>query len=175
MVEKGHSLTIGQTLSGKTILNQRLSRLYRKRGVQTVVLDPHNDPGWAASVLFKHFDEFLAFVKSPSKCRQCALFIDESGISLDKYDIECDWLTVSARHHGHRTHIIANRAEIVSRNMRSQCETLYTFQVCATDANQYANDFNCPMLKTVGPVLAQGEFLKITRYQPVKRLRLWPA
>lgn len=173
MTEKGHGLTIGQTMSGKTILNQRLSRGFRRAGINTIILDPHGDPAWDATLMFRHFDEFFAYVSNPEKCLQCALFIDESGISLDKYSKECDWLTVTARHFGHRTHIIANRAEIVSRNMRSQCETLYTFQVCATDARQYANDFNCPLLAEVGPTLRQGEFLKITRYQPVARLRLW--
>jgi len=173
--EKGHSLTIGQTMSGKTILNQRLSRIFRRSGVNTIVLDPHRDPNWDATIMFQHFEEFMSFVKDPDRCQQCALFIDESGMSLNKYDVDCDWLTLTARHHGHRTHIIANRAIMISPNMRSQCETLYAFQVNATDAKTYANDFNCPSLAEIGPNLRQGEFLKITRFQPIQRFRLWKA
>lgn len=172
-----HSLTIGQTLSGKTALNKLLSNGYLARGVGVVVLDPMNDPGWNTEGRDNFFqtqdaEEFLDFVMDPERCLQAALFVDETGISIDKYAVKFSWLTCQSRHHGMRSHIIANRAEMVSKNIRSQCSTLYLFNSNLEDCKTYAKDFNCPAILE-GQNLPQGHFLKVQRFRPVIRGRLW--
>ncbi len=172
-----HSIIIGQTLSGKTALAKRLSNWYLARGIGTIVLDPMSDPGWNDNasplhVAFTDPQEFLAFVKDPDACLQCALFIDEAGMSLDKYAQEFQWITCQARHHGHRSHIIAQRAEMIGKTLRSQCSTLYAFNVNPDDSKQYARDFNCPAILEA-PNLPQGHYLKVERFKPVVRGRLW--
>ena len=172
-----HSITIGQTLSGKTLLNKNLCNWYLSKGIGAVVLDPMNDPDWNAAGnpnFYKTADpgEFLRFVKNPDRCLQCALFVDEAGMALDKFADEFSWLTCQSRHHGHRAHIIAQRAQMVSVSIRSQCSTLYAFSINPKDAKTYAEDFNeAAILEAVN--LPQGHYLKIERFCPVKRGRLW--
>lgn len=175
MTEKGHGLIVGQTMSGKTTLATRMSHLFRKSGINTVVLDRYRNPAWNATVMFRDFEKFYRFVSDPDKCLQCVLFVDEAGFSLSKYSAEADWLTMAARHHGHRTFVIANRAEMVSCNLRSQCESLFAFCIDQKDAQEYARAFIHPTIEKICPTLGPGEFIKATRFQPPKRFRLWKA
>ena len=172
-----HTLIVGQTLSGKTGYAKMLCNWWLSRGVGAVVQDPMNDPDWNknGSNLFRIFSdplEFLAFVKDPDECQQCVIFVDEAGMSLNKYAEEFNWLTCQSRHHGHRAHIIANRAEMVSKSIRSQCATLVAFNLNPDDAKQYSRDFNSVAVLDA-PNLKQGEFIKVTRFQDPQRGRLW--
>jgi len=168
----GHAIIIGQTESGKTTLCKRLASWYKNHGVGVIVLDPMFDAGWPADWKTADPVEFLEFVKDPERCLQCALFVDEAGLSLDKYAVEYQWLTCQSRHHGHVTHIIAQRAQMVSANVRAQCSTCYAFNVNADDAKIYAREFNCAELMNA-PGLAKGEFIKADRFNGAKRYRLW--
>jgi hypothetical protein len=173
----GHCITIGQTESGKSILNKRLARNYQRHGIGVVVLDPLRDPDWAEPgasnfVMCKDPDEFLALVKDPDRCLQCALFVDEAGMSINRYAVEYQWLTTMSRHHGHVTHLIAQRAQMISPTIRSQCRTCFAFNVGSKDAKEYAQDFNCDMLLDAQH-LAQGEFIRATRFEAPARFRLW--
>lgn len=168
----GHCITIGQTESGKSILNKRLSAWYKSKGVGVVVLDVMRDPGWTCDFLTDDADEFLEFVKDPERCLQCALFIDEAGASLDRYAESFSWLTTQSRHHGHVCHLITQRAQQISPTVRNQCSTLYIFNVNGKDAKIYAEDFNSP-LALEAPSLPQGHCIKIQRFKPPQRLRMW--
>lgn len=174
-----HTIIVGQTLSGKTTLAKQLAQHYQRHGIAAVVLDPNHDPGWAlerASAPCRMFDDpaaFMAYVKNPDQCLQCALFIDESGDMLDKYDTDNNWVTTRSRHHGHVVHLITQRAQQVSATMRSQCSVLYCFNINPSDAKIYAIDFNCPEVASEAPLLPQGHFLKVGRFKPLVRGRLW--
>jgi hypothetical protein len=168
----GHVITIGQTESGKTILNKRLSHWYKKNGIGVVVLDVMRDPDWAADYLTDDAEQFLAFVKNPKKCLQCALFIDEAGGTIPRYADAFGWLTTQSRHHGHVCHLITQRAQMVTPTIRNQCSTLYIFNVNGKDAKIYAEDFNSPeALKA--PTLPQGHCIKIQRFKSPQTLRMW--
>ena len=172
-----HSLFIGQTMSGKTTLAKKLANWYLNHDIGVVVLDPMSDPGWNESgnpkfASFTNPQEFLAFVKDPDCVVQAALFVDEAGMSLNKYADEFQWITCQSRHHGHRAHIIAQRAEMVDKTIRSQCSTLYAFNVNPEDAKTYARDFNEKAILDA-PNLPQGHYIKVERFKPVQRGRLW--
>jgi len=173
----GHVLTVGITESGKTTANFLLAQKYQKQGVCCVILDAFNDPNWKLPgcstpvVFFTNPDEFMAFVFNPKKCLQCALFIDEAGLSLNKTDIFTPLTSVS-RHLGHVTHIIAQRAQQVSLTVRTQCKTLLCFQIAPKDAKSYAEDFNSDELLDA-PNLKPGEFIWRTLNQPVKRYKVF--
>ena len=172
-----HSIIIGQTLSGKTTLAKRLAAWYLANGIGVVVLDPMNDPGWNPDgaenfILFTNAEEFLDFVKDPDRCLQAAIFVDESGMILDKYAEKFNWLTCQGRHHGHVVHLLAQRAEMISKTLRSQCSTVFAFNINPDDAKAYARDFNAPAIMDA-PNLPQGQYIKVSRFSPVKRGRLW--
>lgn len=171
-MELDHTITIGQTKMGKSVLNKKLAAWYKSQGIKVVVLDPLNDPGWNADFMTRNPEEFLALVKDPDKCLQCALFIDEAGMSLDKYATEYQWLTCQSRHHGHVTHIIAQRAQMISATVRSQCSVLNVFAIGPKDAAVYAEDFNCPTIREASG-LSKGEVIHVKRAEPAKRYNIF--
>src|SRR6516165_7136640 len=78
-----HCLIFGMTESGKTTLAKRLAQRYRYHEVKVIVLDSLNDPGWSADFQTTDPDEFLqVFWES----RRCAIFIDEAGDAVGKYN-----------------------------------------------------------------------------------------
>lgn len=172
-----HSLTVGQTMSGKTLCNQALARVYQQRGIGVVVLDRMTDPAWRLAGCEKFFmctdvDEFMSFVKDPDKCLQCALFVDDSGGAMSKYIGDFDWITTEARHFGHVTHLIAQRAQQVAINIRTQCGVLHAFNISPKDAKLYSEDFNDPEIANAYNLPA-GQFYRKVRHQPIQRLRMW--
>lgn len=170
----GHCITIGQTESGKTLLNKALAQNYRKHGIKVIVLDPMMDPDWNADQTFDNPERFLAYVKNPDKCLQSAIFIDEAGTTVGRHIAAFEWLTTQSRHHGHVCHLMTQRAEMVNKTMRSQCSTLFAFNVCIDDAKNYAKDFNCKeVLKAES--LPQGHFIQVTRFQPPKYGKMFDA
>lgn len=169
----GHTLILGQTESGKTTLAKRMATQYVAAGITPIVLDRTVDPGWPTDFIFKYSANFLAYVKDASKCMSCALFVDESGMSLDKYDSDTEWLTTTARHHGHRTHLLAHRAEMVNTNVRSQCATLICFALNIRDAKEYSLMWNCEEIKQNAPRLEHGQYMCIRRFHAPTYHRLW--
>ena len=165
-------LIVGQTEAGKTTLAKRLSHEYQRAGYGVIVLDPLRSSGWSCNFLFGTSDGFFSYVQNKDKCVQCALFIDESGMALDKYDARLQWVTTVARHHGHRTHLLAQRAESVNRTTRSQCGTLAAFRLAPPDCRQYARDFAEDALLQCH-TLKQGEYILAKRFKPAERLHLF--
>lgn len=178
-MKTGHCLTIGQTESGKTSINRALAHKYQSAGISCAVLDRMLDPRWknpaapGACWTTQDPDEFLDFVTDPDRCLSAAIFIDEAGLTIGRYNDAWDELTVTGRQFGLVVHLIAQRAQMVSATLRSQCRTLFAFNVDPRDAKTYALEFNCPDIMEA-PNLAQGEFIMKSRYIPgSKRCRLF--
>lgn len=178
----GHQLTIGQTESGKSIYNKRLAKAYQSHGVRVMVLDPIGDSdewqetesGHGNIYFAQNPEDFFNVARDPSQSLNCALFVDEGSFSLDKYGENTDWLTCRSRHHGHRAHIISQRAPQISLTTRSQCSTVVLFNICYRDAKIYEEDFNCPGIAKEVSQLPKGHFIRIDRFGggPIKG-RLW--
>ncbi len=140
-----HSLIFGQTGSGKTTLAKRLCEGYRRAGICTIVLDPIGDPGWQATKRFHDPDEFLeTFWDS----RQCAVFIDEAGDVVGRYDQLMIQTATRGRHWGHRVHFISQRGAMLSRTVRDQCEHLFLFSTGRQDCKIHAEEWNKDILMT---------------------------
>lgn len=163
-----HSLVIGMTLSGKTSLCRALAQGYKRRKIRTAVLDPLRDPQWKADFLTPSRDIFMRYVK---RTTSHALFVDESGTSIEKGDSSNDWLTTTARHMGHVSHFIAHRPQQLSPTLRMNCERLYLFTVGQKDAGFLADEWNCPALARCAQ-LGRGEFIFVERFRPVMRGRI---
>lgn len=161
-----HSLIIGTTESGKTTLAKSLARQYRAKGIKIIVLDPLRDPEWPADYMARTLEDFLRVAKAS---RRCALFVDESGRALGKYNVEAEWTTTMARHWGHASHIIAQRAEQVAPTVRGQCGQAFIFRVSSDDAKSMANEYADATLRGACS-LAQFHFYHATRFgAPVVR------
>jgi hypothetical protein len=164
-----HSLVVGMTLSGKTTLCRLLARGYRRRGYATAVLDPLRDPNWKADFLTPRRDDFMRYVK---RATSHALFVDESGSSIDKNDPSNDWLTTTARHLGHVSHFIAHRPQQLSPTLRLQCERLYLFSASQKDAALLADEWSAPELVALCRRLGRGEFVFVERFRPIQLGRI---
>lgn len=163
-----HVLIIGMTESGKTTLAKSMCAHYKAHGIATCVLDPLADPEWNSDFQTTDKAEFLDRVK---KSRQCALFIDESGEMVGRYDAEMFWCATQARHWGHRTHFITQRAAQLSPTVRHQCTKLFVFRVGVKDAETLAEEFGQDSVLEAGR-LPQFEFLAVSRFGNTERLRL---
>jgi hypothetical protein len=157
------------TLSGKTSLAKKIAPVYRANGVRVLVLDPLNDPDWQADYRTTDPDEFLrAFWES----RQCAVFIDESGDAVGRYDDAMVRTATRGRHWGHRVHYITQRGAQLARTVRDQCSSLFLFTTSLDDSKIHANEWNKPELRTAH-TLPQGAYFATDRFTPLKRGKLW--
>lgn len=163
-----HSIFAGKTEFGKTFLAQKICSQYRKKGYETIVLDPMSDPSWDATFRTRKAEEFL---KAAKASRSCALFIDEGTISVGQYASEIQWCFTMARHWGHQTHLISQRAVRIDVTARDQCTYLYLFRVSAKDAKIFADDFaDEGLVKASG--LQKYQFLFSSPTQPAKLCKL---
>lgn len=168
----GHVLTIGQTMSGKTLCNQKLAQWYKSHEIGVIVLDRMKDPAWNADYMTGDVDDFMSFVRDPDKCVQCALFVDDGGGTLNKFQMDFDWLTTESRHHGHVCHIITQRAQQINLNIRSQCTVFNCFNINPKDCKILAEDFNCPEILEAHK-LPKGHFYRVERFKETKLLCMW--
>ena len=157
-----HTLIVGSTESGKTTLATRLSQDYMNQGINVIVLDPMLDQRWAATVVTHDAEYFLQIVTNPDT-RSCALFIDESGESIGRYKDHMFWLATRARHYGHNSHFITQRASQIAKTVRDQCRHLFMFNSSFNDCKTLADDFSEKELLN-GHLLQQGEYYKTQKW-----------
>jgi hypothetical protein len=165
----GHVSILGMTESGKTSLAKRMAAQYQTRGVKVIILDPLHDPGWPADFRTADAARFLQTVKSS---RSCAVFIDESGDFVGRYDAEMTWLGTRARHYGHNCHFISQRAQLISTTVRNQCSYLACFNLSSSDGKLLADEWNRAELKNCN-TLKKGEYYWCGRFGDIEKRRLW--
>ena len=134
------------------------------------MLDPIFDRRWRGHIA-RDKSEFLELAENE---RSCALFIDESGESIGRYNEEMVWLATRARHYGHNSHFICQRASMLNRTVREQCELLCLFRVSEKDAKMMAEDWAQPALMEAAN-LNKGEFIYAPRFGDAKRLNAFGA
>lgn len=169
-----HTLTIGRTESGKTMINKIMCGNFTSKGINALVLDPLNDPGWpvlAPEHRFRHVDQFMAYAK---QSRTCALFIDESKKSVDRYNSQHEWITTMSRHWGHRAYLMCQRLEQIAPNVRDMCGQMFLFRVSDTDARTLANGWSMPVLRQASS-LPQFHFYHCTGFDEPKLFKVIPG
>lgn len=166
-----HVLIAGMTESGKSTLAKQICHTYYWRGYSTAVLDPLNDPGWAADFQTRDSDTFLECAR---QSRSLGLFLDESGETVGRYNDSMFWLATRARHYGHKTHFCTQRPQQISRTVWNQCSHLFLFNISAYDAKLLADEFNKPELRQANE-LAQFECFYAPRFGKIQRLKVDPA
>lgn len=160
-----HSLILGMTESGKTTLAKKLAASYRAAGVSVLVLDPLCDPEWGADFQTSDPDEFLEVYWAS---RSCAVFIDEAGESVGRFDKTMEKTATRGRHWGHSNHYLSQRGAQISRTVRDQCSHIFLFTTALDDSKIHANEWNKPELKTCN-ALPQGAYFHATRFGKLER------
>ena len=164
-----HCLILGMTESGKTTLAKKLLRDFKKSGIKSIVFDPLNDPNWCSDEKYDDSDDFLESFWSN---RRCAVFIDEAGESVGRYDMMMQKTATRGRHWGHSVHYLAQRATQLNRTVRDQCSHLFLFCSSKEDGKIHAQDWNDDALLRCNE-LKRGEFFHATRFDPARKYNIF--
>lgn len=167
-----HTLILGMTSSGKSSCARALVKEYKRRGVNSLVLDILNDPAWSKAGAFFQTDNPDFFLKSVFNSRECALFVDEAGEAIGRYAGPMGKIATRSRHYGHNAHFIAQRAAMLDKTIRDQCEYLICFRVSKKDAETLFDEFGYEELLTCH-TLNKGEFIKCGRFQKPQKIKLF--
>lgn len=168
---RGHVLIAGTTESGKTTAAIILAHRYRAGGIVSLVTDPWNDPRWPTTAKFPTIDPLYQKARIS---RNCALFIDEAAISMDRHDPRLDWFATAARHWGHRSHFLCQRQTGVNPSIRGNCGSYVIFRVDWDDAKELAKNFTRRELVDASELPAL-ECIVGTRFAPPMRCRIDPG
>jgi hypothetical protein len=158
------------TESGKTSLAKVIAGHIKSSGYPVIVLDPLNDPGWPCDWQTDDPEEFLAVVKSNTGL---LCIVDEAGESMgySSYDKQRHWMATRARHYGHTSLFLAQRAQMVARTVRDQCGVAYLFRMGVDDGKILASDFGYQELKEINK-LSQFEYFKVGRFTGIEKYRI---
>jgi ABC-type dipeptide/oligopeptide/nickel transport system ATPase component len=101
----------------------------------------------------------------------CNIFIDDAGDNLARAR-DYDFFTTCGRRWGHTIFLITQRANQITPNVRSNCETLYCFRQSQQDIDLLMADFPIEFQKCAS--LKKGEFLvQKTRFDKVLEYKLF--
>ncbi len=157
---------IGPSGCGKTTLAQHVCASHRRAGWGTLACDPLGAK-WDAHRQTDNAEKFLGWAQAS---RNCKLFIDEAGLTIDR-DRAFQWLFVTARHHGHQTHVMMHDASQLLPVMRKQLSKIFLFRCHRDDAETWARQFCHPEIAEA-VTLGRHEFLVIEAFAPVRRCKL---
>lgn len=163
-----HNMIVGMTESGKTTLAVLLCKAFKSKGIRTAVLDPLRDPRWDADFVTADSAEFMAWARAN---KSAMLFVDEGGQSIGRYNTEMEWLATQARHWGHCSWFLTQRASMIPATIRHQCSKVFMFAVSTNDAKVFADEWNELGLKMLDR-FRPGEFVIVSRFEKMKHGRL---
>lgn len=155
-----HKLIVGTTMSGKSTLARSMVEDANKRGILVLVYDPHESSEWKAEVVTSDEVEFMtALSESIEPNVKIFAVMDEAETILSMSHRHNWWLFTRARHYGIESCAITLRPKLIAPTVRGNVHEMYVFNLCRTDAQELADDFNAPGL-AAAPDLVQGEFLR---------------
>lgn len=140
-----------------------------------MVLDPLQDK-WPTPYVYH---DPATFLRAVSNARECMVFVDESGEMIGRFNEEMQWLATRARHYGHVSHFLTQRATQLAATVRTQCSHAFVFRSSATDARILADEFACPQLAAscalpIGGYLYVGADGRVTRGDLFGKTRDFP-
>lgn len=161
-----HTLVLGQSQCGKSVLLKLIARRLRAQGRTVLVFDPLFSE-YACSERFGTIEEFSAAARATQNAH---LIVDESGIAFaEGGDRSHAWLATTSRHWGHSTYFAAQRLVQVPPTVRDQCNALFLFTSSRKDGETHADEWNCEALRECNS-LRQFECMRVDRYGSLDRL-----
>lgn len=164
-----HCLVVGRTLSGKTTFAKKKAASLKARGIPIIVLDPLLDPEWRADFITSDPAKFLDILW---QSRGCAVFIDEAGDAVGKFNEPMNKCATRGRHWGHKCFFITQRVKQISTTIRTQCSELVVFKQSYNDTKDLADEFVEPLIKEAHR-LDHGEFYYVRHGQPTLKLNVF--
>lgn len=150
-----HTLTVGNSGTGKSNLMKRLALEFEKQGRDVIVYDPLAATGWPLSATkFSSPEKFLDYIKT---AKSAHVFIDEAKTLWDFDQKQADQILFRRRHQGLLVHLIAQRTRMVPPNARNQCSRVFAFKQQKDDAITLAEEYTGELLQCAR--LEKGEYI----------------
>lgn len=167
-----HTLILGRTETGKTTLGKAIVRQAEARGLQAIVLDPMKSKGWGKKTELVSTSEKL--LERAMQTKSKLLVVDESSLSLNKFDRTLSWLSKTSRHLGHSAIFIAHNLHDVAKGIRTQCTQIFIFASSRSDVRDLDDEFDAPeILKATK--LEQFHFFRIVSNNQIQKGRVYPV
>jgi energy-coupling factor transporter ATP-binding protein EcfA2 len=165
-----HTLILGRTGSGKSVLAKTLAKEMRAKKNRILVLDPYVSDDWDCDYITNDPMKFLNVAK---KNKFCKLFIDESYRTVGRFNAmdlqrEMAYVTIESRHDHHQAFIIAQSPVQVDTTTRDGCERYYLFRMGPRFLKEISEKTGEPSVM-VASQLGQFEFLKYEPWQTPQR------
>ena len=112
------------------------------------------------------------FLEAVWNSRQCAIFVDEGGQMIGKYDTIMEELATRGRHWGHKCYFISQRSKQLSTTLRAQCSELAIFKQSLRDTKDLADEYVEPMINEAHS-LSKGEFIYVRDELPPIKLNVF--
>lgn len=145
-----------------------LCRQFTESGRQTLVLDILKSP-WPCNFQTDDRDLFLDVFWAST---DLAVFVDEGGETVGRYEDEMMKTATRGRHNGHQCFYMTQRVTLMNKTLRTQATHIFLFSSAFSDAKLLADDFSCPELEEAA-VLPPLSFIYVsTAPRVIKRGRL---
>ena len=166
--EIDHWAVIGPTKCGKSNLVKWYAKERRLRGVPVLVCDPIGDPVWKRYADWVTQDPH-ALLHKARRSMGCVLVLDEGAQYLTNHAAAhpLKWFATQARHQGHHSIFMAQKATAMPPVYRSNAGTLFLFGCTVAEAETCAEDFVEPAL-SAAVALPRFHYLEKTRFSPVR-------
>lgn len=156
-----HSLIVGTTESGKTTLAKKLANKHAGKNFPVIVLTSVWEQWGNGIQVFDDQDEFLATFWAMN--RKAFAFIDEGKNFLAKFNDAMELTATQGRQWGWSCYYIAQRATMISPDIRGNCSQLFCFAQGSVDAKTLSEEFVQEGLLEA-PNLKKGEFFLVRRF-----------
>ena len=158
------------------MLAKLVARQLRRRRRPVAALDPMNDPGWAAAsdYLARDLPDLWFFLRTHKRIHA---FIDESAISVRKFDDEANKLTTISGHLEHSVNFLCQSLTQLSPTLRGQTTITYLFPCTEESWDIVGRLHNCRQRMAALRPLAWdlqtfSEFFIIRADSTIRRYRL---
>jgi hypothetical protein len=149
---------------GKSYLARHLVKKFRRAGTDVLFCDPLGYR-WPANYVTTDLDELMEKAKA---CRNCALFIDELGMTRMSREVDrYKWFYTTSRHNGHVCYTMMQDYTQAPPACRKQFTQLYLFNCHPDEAEEWAHQFHRDrdfILKTA-PVLPRYHFIRLRSFE----------
>ena len=167
-----HTLIVGTTASGKSVLARALAEKRLALGGAVIVFDPVWNPkeknAWGKGAVI--YREPQPFIDAVWKSSNCLVIADEAGEHIRSNNSPFVALATRGRHNGHDVIFIAQRIKMLLPTVRDNVDLLFLFATRSEDAQYLAGDWNDEDLWNAVD-LPPRHFITKRRLQPCEPVR----
>jgi len=169
-----HIAICGGSTCGKSTLGKVLAQQFLRKNHAVYVLAARSEK-WPCSKLCLSMDELWSWVSAQRKANRkrieqgqkpikIAVFIDDAGQTIDKYDKRFNYFATDARHDYIRSIFLIHAGPQILPVVRNCVETLYLFRCATSVAKLWYDQFVHRELLEVSESLDKYQYLWVPKF-----------